>query len=189
MRVYTILNADSDVIPKGEQARKYMQGEDYAEDYVVDFKDLQSLNKKFSANKDMKVSVKEQKGFIHNTYTYEMSFPNGLNGTDEKTNIAKKEAVSEKTDTKAVNDFINSVPFVNEATLPGTLLSTNAIERRGNNLVWTYSLGQLTSGEVMKATYTLDNRTNILMLYASGSIAVIVALVGLTIMVRRRRVI
>lgn len=183
----SVLNADGDVLPKGEIVRKYMENGNYVEDYAIDFSSLQDLNKKFSTNKSMKVSIKEERGFLHSTYTYEMRFPNGFIGTDIKASSTSGENIS-TAEKKTAIDYTSSIPFINQVTLPGKLIKTNAIEGKGNNLVWTYSLGQLTPDVKMIATYTLNNRANLIMLYVIGAASAIGALVSLFIIIRRQRI-
>lgn len=183
----SILNADGQQLPKGEQVRKYMQGKDYAEDYIISFKDLKSLNEKFNSNEDIKVSIKENKGFFHNTYTYEMKFLQGFAGSDVNTSAGNNDSIP-VSNKKEINDFISEVPFINSVTLPGKILSTNAINRDGNTIEWTYSLGQLTPDVAMTATYTMDNRVNYIITYVT-SICVGIGLLFFAFIKIRRRLI
>ena len=168
---------------KDQQIRKYMQGSNYVEDYSMNFKNLKDFNQKFGSNKDIKVSIKEQKGFLHNKYTYEMKFLNNFTTV----NASASSQSSSSDEKNAVNKYASSVPFKNEVTLPGKILATNAIETKGNNFIWNYSLGQLSPNNAMTATYMTNNTNNIIIMYVLISIVGIALIYSLIIFLRKRK--
>lgn len=141
----------------------------------MNFKNLSELNRNYTKDSNFVVNVKQNNGLIHNTYTYEMRFPKGFNASSVKADAKQhnESIAASNTNDKDLNVFIDKIPFENDVTLPGKIISSNAIKSNGNKLTWNYYLSQITPDTVMTATYTLDNKQNEIVFTLIGVVAFI----------------
>lgn len=180
-----------DGVLKEENVRKYRENKDYIEEYKVEFKNVSELNKKLSnRSQDYKVTITENKGILNNKYTYEMRFLNYYDATSIANSLnIKTEMTVSTTNNDRVNSFLDEVAYTNTVTLPGKIITSNASERSGNTLRWSYYLGQISPETVMTATYTMENTTGIRIIYTIVSILIILTVVYIIRKIRMKRIV
>lgn len=158
----------SKVTNKDIEVQKYFKDDKYFEEVTGEAINLKEyVDTPYSFNDLLLYSYNKEKGFLKDTYNITMKFnPSVL--TNE-----------------SIVDGLQYINYANEITLPGKIVSTNAIEQNENTAKWSMKMDQVSETTSMIVAYSMINYTKIVL-----SAVVVGIIIGVVVymFMRKRKV-
>jgi len=154
------------------------------------FRNLDEFNilSKNTEDSDFVMNVNKKASFFKTQCIYTLKLPSEFSMDSMINQLESDENLTSNAmfDTSTITNFIGSaITFKNTLTVPGKIISSNAVKTEQNTLTWEYTLEQLKSGDTYTATYEVTNTANIGLAIGGGVIVIIIAAV---VIIKRRKV-